>query len=62
VDTLVENAMERNVVTIDDKKTLNDALVIMNRENVGRLIVMRDGDKFSIITKIHAFNNLASYV
>ncbi len=61
-DTLVEQAMETNVVTLGDDKTLNDALMIMNTENVGRLVVLRDGERFSIITKIHAFNNLASYM
>jgi len=61
-DAPVEKAMETNVVTIGDDKTLNDALMVMNKENVGRLVVLRDDEKFSIITKIHAFNNLASYM
>jgi len=61
-DARVEQAMMPKVITIDYTKTLNDALVIMNREDTGRLIVVKDGSNYSIITKIHVFNNLASFM
>jgi len=61
-DAPVEQAMATEWFSIDADKTLNDALLLMNKENVSVLAVVKDGKNKGIISKVHVFNNLASYM
>ncbi len=52
VDKKVEEVMNRNVITIHKDEKIYDALVIMNKNNVGRLVIVDENDKIiGIITR-----------
>lgn len=61
-DAHVEQAMATKWLTIEADKTLNDALFLMNQEKASVLAVVKDGKNRGIISKVHMFNNLASYM
>lgn len=49
-NTKVEDVMSRNVTTIEDDKTVEDAVNLMMEKNIKRLPVTKDGKLVGIIT------------
>jgi predicted transcriptional regulator len=47
----VNEIMSKNVVSLEDDMMISDAIEIMNKNNVGRVIVIRDQIPIGIVTK-----------
>jgi len=59
-EVLVEDIMNRRVVTISDSASINEAARIMKRSGVGCVVVKRDSDLLGIVTERDVISVLAS--
>ena len=48
---LVSDVMEKNVIFIDEKKTVEAAAVLMNEKKIGSVIITRENTPLGIITE-----------
>jgi predicted transcriptional regulator len=51
ISTLVSDVMTRDVVTISPDDNASEAFKVLNNNNVGRLVVMEDGEVIGILSR-----------
>ncbi len=57
----VTDIMSPNVISIDQERPMYEAVAIMNRNKVGRLLVTEDGKPKGMITRMDVISRLTTY-
>jgi predicted transcriptional regulator len=57
----VADHMSRNVISIEESKPMYEAVALMNKNKVGRLLVMEDGKPKGMITRVDVISRLTTY-
>ncbi len=57
----VSDHMTRNVISIESSRPMYEAVALMNRSNVGRLLVTEDGKPKGMITRVDVISRLTTY-
>jgi len=57
----VADYMTHNVISIEGSKPMYEAVTLMNKNNVGRLLVTEDGQPKGMITRVDVISRLTTY-